>query len=383
VIKYVAPLVIIFALCLPTPALATEPGSGIIEGQIVNGTEGGSSVANQEITLYIYQNDTEVDSITTQTDATGHFVFDGLSTDSSYSYQVRLSFQQVEYNSDQLSFADGETIKSTKLIVYDATTSDEAIKVSMAHTIIYVEPDTLWVTEYFLFANEADRTYIGSKEIATGGIRETLRFSLPERATELQPKYGLMECCIYNTEQGFVDTMPVLPGTKEIIYSYRIDYDSGTYLFSRDIDYPIVNYDFLIEGENSPVTSDKLVPKEPLTIDNTVFSHLSGTNIASGDTLVVQLSNLPGRDNQRVIIWVAMALVVLSGGFAFSQLLRKRHLQQAIAENNFTQEKQRLLIELAHLDDDFEAGKIPEELYRKLRAEKKSQLLTLIKGKGK
>ena len=44
-IKRIALLVMIFMLSLSAPALAAEAGSGIIEGQVVNGTAGGGSVA--------------------------------------------------------------------------------------------------------------------------------------------------------------------------------------------------------------------------------------------------------------------------------------------------------------------------------------------------
>ena len=50
-IKRVALLVMILALSLSTSALAAEPGNGVVEGQLVNGTSGGSSVADQDITL--------------------------------------------------------------------------------------------------------------------------------------------------------------------------------------------------------------------------------------------------------------------------------------------------------------------------------------------
>jgi hypothetical protein len=54
-IKRIALLIMITILSLSAPALAAEPGSGLIEGQVVNGTEGsGSSAADQDITLKTY-----------------------------------------------------------------------------------------------------------------------------------------------------------------------------------------------------------------------------------------------------------------------------------------------------------------------------------------
>ncbi len=377
-IKRIALLVMILILSLSASALAAEPGSGIIKGQVVNGTEGGSSVADQEITLKTYLNDAETDSTTARTDAEGRFTFDGMLTEPGYSYQVTVTFQQVDYTGDWLGFTDGETSKFTEVTVYDTTTSDEAIKVAIAHTVIYVESDSLFVTEYFFFVNEADRTYVGSKEISEDGTKETLRFLVPEEATELQPEYGLMECCVYGSEDGFVDTMPVLPGSKELVYSYRVGYNSGAYAFSREVNYPTATYDLLVQGEGVKVASDRLTVGEPMDIEGVWFNHLSGQEIAPGDGVVAQLSDLPDTSNQGVILWVTLALVVLVVGFVLSYRLRKRQPQPVSPGDSLEQRRQKLLVELAQLDDDFEVGKIPEESYRRLRMLKKAQVVELM-----
>lgn len=375
-IKRIALLMIIFILSLSTPALAAEPDSGMIEGQVVNGTEGGSSVADQEITLTTYLNDAETGSTTTNTDAEGQFAFDTLSTESSYSYQVTLNFQQADYNSDWVSFAEGETNKFTEVTVYNSTTSDEAIKMATAHTIIYVEQGSLHVAEYFLVVNEADRTYIGSKEVAAG-TRETLRFSIPGEVTDLQYGGALMDCCIYGSEDGFVDTMAVLPGSKEVAYSYKVDYSSGEYTFSRRVNYPITDFNLMVQGEAVQVTSDQLVPKGLLDMEGVRFNHASGSDFTPGDTLVAQISGLPETGNQGIVIWTVLVLGVLVGGFGLVYLLRKKRLQPVKAEVSLDQRRQRLLVELAQMDDDFEDGKTPEEVYRRLRAERKAQLVAL------
>jgi hypothetical protein len=94
---------------------------------------------------------------------------------------------------------------------------------------------------------------------------------------------------------------------------------------------------------------------------------------------VARLSNLPRANTQTTIIWVALILAVLIGGFGLAYyLLRKRQPQPAVSEGGPSLRKHRLLLELSQLDDDFEAGKIDGESYRRLRAEKKSQLLSLI-----
>lgn len=376
-IKRITLLVMIFILSLPTAVMAAEAGDGRIEGQASNGTAGGGSVAGQEVTLKTYLSDEEISVATTETDAEGRFAFDGLSTESGYAYQAELHYQQTDYTSDWIIFEDGEATQSTEVIIYEATTSDEAIRVMMAHTVVYAEQGSLFVSEYTLVVNESDRTYVGSKELAEG-VNETLAFTLPENASEIQPKAGLMECCIYGSEEGFVDTMPVLPGTREISYSYRIESDSAQYTFSRRMTYPTMNYDLLIQSEDVEIVGNQLIQAEPLVIEGTRFNHFSASNIASGNVLTVRISGLPASANQGSLQWVATALLILIVGFSAVYLLRRRRLQPirigpALSEGS-------LLAEIARLDDDFGEGKITEDKYRRLRADRKAQLIKLVQG---
>lgn len=377
-IKRFVLLVVILILSLPTPALAAEPGTGTIEGQLVNGTENGSNVDNQEITLKINLNNSEESSATTKSDAEGKFVFNDLLTGPEYSYQITLTFQKADYTSDWLSFEEGEINRVAVVTVFDSTTSDEIIRIELSHSIVYVEPESLQVVEFYLFTNKSDKTYIGTKEINADGTRETLRFTLPDKASDLQPGSGLMECCIYSSEGGFIDTMPVFPGVREIVYSYMINHGSKEYEFSKKANYPMARYTLLVQGEYVGVDSEQLNVGEPVEIQGMLFSHLNSEEIAAEETLVVRLSNLPRDDSQRAIWWVLLTLLVLIAGFIAINRTRKRKLQPVSLEDGPDRKRQRLIVELAQLDDDFEGGKIAEEAYHRLRAAKKSQLVELI-----
>ncbi|MDP3879947.1 MAG: carboxypeptidase-like regulatory domain-containing protein [Dehalococcoidales bacterium] len=379
-IKRIALLLTIFILGLSSPVLAAEPGDGIINGQMINGTEGAGIVAGQDVTLKINLNNAEADSITTQTDAEGRFTFDGLSTEPGYTYQINTKYQEAEYPGEWLNFDDGVLEKSVEFTVYESTTDDSVVKISMAHAIIYPEEGALRIMEYYYFTNDTDRTYIGTKELADNpGTWESLDFSLPGGAEDLYPEYGLMECCIYPTAGGFIDSMPVMPGNREIIFSYLVKNKSGAFNLSQTIHYPLGNYNLLVQGGGAKVNSDRLIAGEPLDINGTIFSHFSGSDFSRGETLVAQITGLPQPGNQQAALWIILTLVVLTGGFSLSRLLKKRQLQPVPAGDTLEQRRERLLGELARLDDDFDSGKINEAAYRKLRAERKSQLVKLLR----
>jgi hypothetical protein len=378
-IRYITLLVTVFILSLSSSALAAdELDSGTIEGVVINGTADGGSVAGQNVTLQVFLDDIEMDSASTATDAEGQFVFSGLSTEPGYGYQVELTFQGADYYGEWFSFIEGESLKSIQITVYDSTTSEEAISVAAAHTIIYIQEGSLLVEEYLFFMNESDRTFIGSKEVNAEGDKETLRFSVSKQATELQVSSGLMSCCIVGSDEGFSYTMPVLPGFHEVAYSYVIDYTSGEHQFSRGVIYPTARFDLMVQGGSTAVVVDQLTAEEPLDINGTEYSHLTGLGLTPGDTLVVQLSGLLGSNSERALTWVIVTLTMLILGVSVIYWLRKRRFQPVESVDSLEQKRQQLFGEIAQLDDDFGEGKIDEEVYHRLRTVAKAQLMELM-----
>ena len=374
-------LVLLFSILLsPASVSAAEIDQGTIEGQIINDTENGGSVDSQEVILTTYLGEEEMETESTTTASDGFFRFLEISTEPGLSYDVEVLYQEVEYRSERLVFNDDNLIKSIELIVYDTTENSEVIEMELAHIIIYVESDILQVEEYLLFINESDKTYVGTTSSNDESIRESLKFTIPKGAAELKAGYGLMDCCILATENGFIDTMPVLPGPKEVVYSYQIYPDSKEYVFSKDADYPVRNLTLLIQGENIDISSEQLFADEPLSIEGVTFNHLTGNNIARGEQLSVQLSELPVTGSSINIVWLALILAILIGGFLFVFTLRRRKLVVEVPPESKEKAYQEVLTELAQLDDDFEDGKIDKEVYRRLRDEKKSQLLQSAKS---
>ncbi len=378
-VKRIILVLAVLILSLGASALAAGAANGVVDGRVVNGTEGSGQVADQDITLKTYRGDTEVASATTRTDAEGNFIFTELVIESDYIYYVTLIFQEAEYDSEKFGFGPGETAESVDMTVYDSTTSDEAISVDWSYTAISVGPGSFQVMEYYLFYNDSDRTYIGSKRDADAETRQTLELLLLDGATGLQLAGDLMECCIQGSDDGFVDSMPVFPGFKDIAYSYSVSFSSGEYTFTRRVNYPTGLYELLVQDVGVKVTSNQLINEMPVDMGGMLFYRLSSEELAVGDVLVITISGLPQTSGQGTIMWVVLVLGMLTFGFGLIYLLRRKRLQPVSPGEHLDQMRQSLLVELARLDDEFEAGKIPEESYRRLRQVKKAQLVEMVK----
>ncbi|MFQ6059047.1 MAG: hypothetical protein ACE5MB_09255 [Anaerolineae bacterium] len=375
----------------PTPSTAVT-FDGVIEGQVVNGTAGATadSVAQLEITLHPFIDDAPQETITTTTDAQGRFRFRGQARGSDRTYAVSAHYQGVDYFSGLLAFAEGETIIPAMVTIYETTEDDGAIRVERIHLIIDFFDKTMRVGEMFIFRNDGDRTYVGS-ERAHGEGRRTLRFSLPPGATGLRFDDPRMGASVIPTEEGFFDTLPVLPGMRQILLSYDLPYDSTTYRFAKTLEYSTTSLNILVADVGVQVSTDQLIPREPREVSGGArYLHFAGQNLARGAELVIQFSNLPQRvsgeevtpplGGQETLKWVGLGLAVLAAAFALGYPLLRRRWAVEEVEEPLEREKEELLLALARLDDAFEAGEIPEVDYQRQRGEIKARLIEVMRA---
>jgi FKBP-type peptidyl-prolyl cis-trans isomerase 2 len=105
---------------------------------------------------------------------------------------------------------------------------------------------------------------------------------------------------------------------------------------------------------------------------------LAGQTLTFNIELVSIGEGLPpaaGLDQTSLMAMITV-LLLLAVGLTFFYLGRRRRLQRVRAGR--VRKSEGLLAEIARLDDDFEGGRIAEAAYRKVRAQKKTQLVQLM-----
>ncbi|MBM2831924.1 MAG: hypothetical protein HW414_976 [Dehalococcoidia bacterium] len=194
-----------------------------------------------------------------------------------------------------------------------------------------------------------------------------------------------MDCCVVASDGGLLDTMPVMPGTKEIVFSYQVKHKSE-YDFAKSFSLPIERYDIVVQGEGVQVKSDLLQQGETLTIEDLPYSHFMAENLKRGAAVTGTFTNMPGSAGGNPIP-VVLFVAALAAGLAVAYpLWRRRRLAPAMAMEQQIRtpkdSRQDLLVAIADLDDAFERGDIPEKDYRQQREEKK-RLLAGLMQRGK
>jgi len=374
-LKLSAAIALLAVLLLSSPALAQE--GGIIEGRVVNATEGGGSTAGLAVTLNILFNNSLQNTLKGVADEQGKFKFIGLDTSPGYSYQAVVSYKGVEYSSPVVSFAPGERSKAVEVKVYEPTEDPGVLKIHASQIEVRLRMGALVVVEQHLFSNPSDRTYIGSREVGEGGGREVLRFPLPSGATVMQVGGDLMECCALVTPGALIDTMAVQPGSRLEAFMYSLKYSSPDLTLTQTIAFPTDVFALFIEDRGVEVAVEGLSEEEPvLDREGVRYLHFSGRDLKPGDSIEVRFSRLPlsRTDFQRMFRRLTPVLLLLFIGLALGYpLIRKG--RRPLGEE--------LIRDLARLDDDFEAGRLDEDEYRRLRAEKKTRAVNFFRGEGK
>jgi hypothetical protein len=306
-------LAILLALGAPAAVTAQESVTGVITGQVINGTEGGSSVSGVEVTLITYVVNVMTRTETTTTDSAGQFRFANISLDSEY--LVSAKYMGVDYYY-QVIFEEGETTATIDVPVCDATDSDEAIRIGMAHTIIEVTADGILVTEYLWLVNDGDRTYVG-----TDGV---LVFSMPEGATEFGAPAELMPDYQFLDNHRLSYLVPFPPGERQLAYYYQLPgSDSGELTIPLGVDYPTDNYELLVAGENIEVAVARLAPAEPVVADSGErYIHFQGENMGRGTVLEVHIYTSSGENRLLFLILGGVAALAIIGIAAY--LVKRR-----------------------------------------------------------
>lgn len=402
--KRIFTLAFFLGLLLAVP-VAAQGNTGTLKGRILNQTTGAAVPANQSVTLQIYDNRQFTQQLTAQADAAGAYQFTGLSTSDTLSYTVATVYNGIPYESDPVGFTAGVITLEADLAIYETSESDAALSTSRLHAFIdFVDDRTLQVTELYILNNDSDRVFIGTPVHLTSTARATLRFTLPAGATNLRLREGIVGEDVIATATGFVTTLPIYPGLNQFLFAYDLPFTRPNFKFERVLDYSPVSTSILIADQGQRVSSPNLEtrPKVPAQMGN--YYHLAGTNLERGTALVIEMTGIPDRlvptvediatpeqttPDTRTLGVILLAASLVLGALALGMALRQRAaIAPAIRETSTLRpatpavtadRRQRLIDELATLDDDFEAGRIPEADYRRLRQEKKAQLLALTR----
>jgi mono/diheme cytochrome c family protein len=389
----------------PLIAPAVPAGTGRLTGAIANGTPGGSPAAGLTVTLNTFDQFEPLQTKATQTGPDGSFEFANLPTGSNYVYLLTTDYQGTAFGSEVSGFAEGETELTLPVTVYEVSDEPGTIRADLAQWFLQPHQGGILVGELYRITHEGDRVYRGGDDVAPGK-RAVLTFDLPPEATSLVLDGGELGDRFVRTQDGVVDTLPLAPGSRQILMRYLLPYSGTKAEFAHVVRYPIASFNALVA--DGPEVRTDLEDRGQQTANETPWNSFGADNVPAGETISLRLSGLERANPAEagvpaapavssmvlsyqpgVLVGVIALSVVIAGVILLAYVLRKPPAEpeaQALpdvtlprSDEDLAATRHSLLESIAELDDAFAADHIDFARYDSLRTAQKRSLLLITR----
>jgi mono/diheme cytochrome c family protein/5-hydroxyisourate hydrolase-like protein (transthyretin family) len=370
-----------------TFSFAVPQRNGTLTGQVINATTG-NPIGDLELTLYTFEGNTPLETLTAQADAEGRYSFKQLPTDHTMIYVVEGRYQDVPYTSDFGVFTPDSNETTLDLKVYETTTDPGQVELGRLNLLMSFSPEALRVIQLFILSNAGEKTYLGQEG-------ESFAFTLPKEATNVTFQHDTGR--IKEVENGYTTSDPVLPGEEGLVVAviYDLPYEGEALDVTIPLPKDVISATILLQDQGASLSSDQLQLIDTREREGVQFGVYTGNNVqqaeglklslAALDNLQFQPSTAPGElpagatvtpgasFDQNLARWVVIGLValVIVGAGVFYPRWRP---QSAVSLEDSGLRRQKLLLLLARLDDAFESGQLNEQVYWQARARYKAEL---------
>jgi len=319
--------------------------------------------------------------------ADGSFVFENVEMPVGRAFIVTTSYADTAYSSDIGVVDEGIATLDLPLEIYDTTTDASVLVADRLHLFFeFLDEQTLRVIQLYVISNPTSKTLVPSAE-----GEPTVRFILPEGATNLEFQDGGLGGRYIQTDDGFGDRYAIPPGSGnyEVLYAFTMPYDRKLEL-DQPVSLPVDAVVILIPEDGVKIKSDMLVDDGVRDVQGAKYRLYNGGALATGDMLSMSISGrptsgqptLPGGSTTNIVIGVGVfgLALVLAGVWLYT---RTRRVDEGEAFDDGLPEidlgsdaesSETLMDAIIALDDLFQAGELPEEAYLKRRSELKSRL---------
>lgn len=348
-----------FALEYAEPGAPPRSRTGVIAGRITNGSAGATVPANLQVQLIGADETGLVLTRTATAQSDGRFEFAAVPYTLRQQFAVTADYQSVAYFSQPARFAVGESQLDASFQIHDATDTVDSLRVSNLQTfVIFQTPEQATLGQLYTFSNTGDRTFIPS-------ARSAVTIRLPEGAENVNVADGVEGQTFLRVNNALADLRPVLPGadTLQMVVSYQLPY-AGSLAFSQAQDYAVDEVLVLVGDATVTLRGAAWEASGTQTVQGEPFQGFSRPPLSANETLAFELASANSLSN--VLVGGGVLLVVAVGiGWAFWRTRRGASLEN---------QRERLLAQMAELDDALAAGKLSPAQHQRQRDKVKAEL---------
>lgn len=365
------------------PLAAAESALGMITGKVVNGS-GGELPADLSLTLHGFDGMQIVHTDTATPQADGSYQFEGVEMAPDRKFLVSAEYGQATYISNMATVSEGTGNISLDVTVFDTTSDLSSLSVERLHIFFeFTEEDVVQVVQLFIFSNEGNKTIVPFQE---GG--PVVDFALPEGAMNLQFQDGVLGERYLRTPTGFADTVAVRPGTGEyqVLFAFDMPYKRKLDLV-QPLNHPVDAAAVMLPEDGVKIRSDILSDEGSRAVQGRTLRLYSASDLKAGSMLELTLTggigsgfSLISDSNTNLVVGLGSfgLVLIVAGVWLFYRNQGKTRQQDDEIEDEQEQyahdDAESLIDAIIALDDLYSEGELPEEPYRKRRAELKERL---------
>lgn len=247
-------------------------------------------------------------------------------------------------------------------------------------TLLSGEKGVIEVLQLIRVVNSDDRPFLG--EPATNGMARTVfRLPFPEGAFEIAPSDRSNPHAMSEGPAGIVTTAPLPPGESLISYIYKVRPARTGWALRRPIEYPTGKIDLLLGPELEMDSAPGFALAERKRLGRVEYKRFRGGPFTPGSVLTADVSFGRQSTSDLWFAFASAAAAVAIIGLGVSLLVRRRrranHPPGDPEDLSPPADRENLVLRIAELDEEFDAGSLAEGTYRTKRRALKDKLAKL------
>ncbi len=378
----------------PTPTGQTAPETAAtaapeaasrvtIQGKVTNAS-GGDLPEGLQAVLNRFEGMDRVSSVQTEV-VEGFYRFEDVEIAPGQTYMVTVDYQGLTFGSDvyHTSETPQENVVDLPIDFYETTSDTSALRADRLHIFFdFSGSEIVQVVELFILNNTGNQVIVPGE-----GGAGVVEYRLPAGAANLQFDQGVLGERYIQTDQGFIDTASIGPGSgQQILFAYDLPFSRKMSLeipIPMNVDAAIV----LVPQGSMTLESDQLQSTGVREVQGVSLDLYTASALQAGSSLEIKLTGrgsngLPlqvGQTSGLIIGAAVLGVVLITAGI---WLLRQRRLRADVTEIDeipAEETAEDLMDAIIALDDRFKAGDLPEEAYLLRRNELKNRLAARMK----
>ena len=276
--------------------------------EVVNKTENGTPVENDEVILQIFQHQQLYSTLEGNTSEDGKAVFENIPTGAQFIALPRAKHKEMMFTGQTVKLDPTQDKLVAQVEVFDVSTDKSKLSVQIHHIIIKAstETKTLEITEFMQLVNSSDKA-ISSKERDKQDNAIVLNIFLPKGFSNLQWSSYFEKNAVVVTDNGFYDVMAVPPGSYQATFSYTLDIKTSTMDIIKKISLPTDKLLVFSQG-GVQLQGQVDIDKQTMNMNGVPMEYLKFDNIAPSGEIAFQVTGLTV-DKHNWITWIILTSV--------------------------------------------------------------------------